>query len=538
VGACFAVVLRLTDSGDSRLAPYAAAGVAALSLAFSPTFWSQATEAEVYALNSLFVIVLVGLALRLRAEPGYGKAWLLFASVLGLALTHHRMIVLLLPALLGLLLFNWRKLISGPALARQRTKLAVALLAPLLLYLYTPLRYDATPYTHVVLDAQHVITTLDDTPAAFVAHVLGTGFSGALYWDDTSIQRLGTTPGRVVAEFGLPGVLLALLGTWLSVRRRQWPLLVLSFGVMLAFTLFNALYHIGDIGDFYAPVYIMIAVLIGQGVRALGRVHAGLALTCLLLPLALLYQVLPAMEQHEDVRAEWYVLLGSHPPEGAVLISNDRDEMTPLYYLELVEGRRPDLLGLFPLISADAHVRNVVALTQYAFETTRPIYYIKPMEGLSLKFRLQTDGPFQRVLGAQDTTPQHTLRREAALLNFAGWTREDDRRLSTEDGKAALLRVALIWQATSSPRSDLKTYVHVMDAKGSTIAQSDHVPGGAYYPPSVWAAGEMLYDMHAVALPNGLASGDYQLIAGAYLPDGRAIDGLSSIDLGAVRIAP
>ena len=38
----------------------------ALTLAFSHTFWSQAVRAEVYALNSLLMVLLVLLALRTR----------------------------------------------------------------------------------------------------------------------------------------------------------------------------------------------------------------------------------------------------------------------------------------------------------------------------------------------------------------------------------------------------------------------------------------------------------------------------------------
>ena len=61
-------------------------------LAFSPTFWSQATRAEVYALNSLLVAGLILLALAAgrrarRLEGGAAHAWRLLvgaAPVFGL----------------------------------------------------------------------------------------------------------------------------------------------------------------------------------------------------------------------------------------------------------------------------------------------------------------------------------------------------------------------------------------------------------------------------------------------------------------------
>ena len=41
-----------------------------------------------------------------------------------------------------------------------------------------------------------------------------------------------------------------------------------------------------------------------------------------------------------------------------MLISNDRDEMMPLWYMQQVEGRRPDLAGVFPLLLAGDGLRS------------------------------------------------------------------------------------------------------------------------------------------------------------------------------------
>jgi hypothetical protein len=288
-------------------------------------------------------------------------------------------------------------------------------------------------------------------------------------------------------------------------------------------------YHIGDISDFYTPIYLVTALLVALGVGTLASVHKAAPLAGLVLPLVLLVGNWPAMSQHDNVRARWNELLAGQPAPGAVLISNDRDEMTPLYYLELVEGVRPDLVGLFPLIASGSRLSNVVALTQYALETARPVYFIKPMADLGIKFRLQSAGPLQRVIGNQDMTPQHTLARESPLLKLTGWSREDNGGQTTGDGKAGLLRVTLLWQAMSNSRPDFKTYVHVLDGEGRMIAQSDHVPGGVYYPPSQWTAGETLHDEHDIVLPNGPPNESDVLVAGAYLLDGR---GVLQADLG------
>ena len=176
--------LERSTPASARATNRWAALIAALTFAFTPTFWAQAIKAEVYALNALFVAALLGLALR-----GNAKASL--ALTLGLALTHHRSIILLVPAL-AVTLFpfvGWRGVWK---------RALVLLVLPLTLYFYTPLRYAETPYTRITLDDRHVITTIENTPAAFVAHALGTGFGGALRWDAVAVERLAGTPGRIV----------------------------------------------------------------------------------------------------------------------------------------------------------------------------------------------------------------------------------------------------------------------------------------------------------------------------------------------------
>ena len=80
-----------------------AAVLATLSLAVSRTFWSQARRAEVYALNSLFVVVVLLLMLR-WAESRSPRTLQLAALVYGLSLTHHRTMIFFLPPAL---LFVW-----------------------------------------------------------------------------------------------------------------------------------------------------------------------------------------------------------------------------------------------------------------------------------------------------------------------------------------------------------------------------------------------------------------------------------------------
>jgi hypothetical protein len=51
------------------------------------------------------------------------------------------------------------------------------------------------------------------------------------------------------------------------------------------------------------------------------------------------------------------------------------------------------------------------------------------------------------------------------------------------------------------------------------IAQHDGDPAGGFTPTTRWRAGELVADRHRVALPAGLAPGEYGLKAGMYQPE-------------------
>ena len=97
---------------------------AALALAFSRTFWSQAVIAEVYGLALLLVVLVLAQALRTceRKEP---RQVLLLGWLMGLGLTAHLMQVLIWPGVVAVLAWRW------PALWRRPLLLAQGMLAVL-----------------------------------------------------------------------------------------------------------------------------------------------------------------------------------------------------------------------------------------------------------------------------------------------------------------------------------------------------------------------------------------------------------------------
>ncbi|MFN2283092.1 MAG: DUF2723 domain-containing protein, partial [Anaerolineae bacterium] len=109
-----------------------------LALAWSSAVWSQAIIAEVYALNLLFVAGALWLALDILEGRTMPATLWRAALLLGLSLTNHITMVMLIPALGLACLLRWPRLHLGDWLK------AVALFAlGLTVYAYIPLRWPA-----------------------------------------------------------------------------------------------------------------------------------------------------------------------------------------------------------------------------------------------------------------------------------------------------------------------------------------------------------------------------------------------------------
>ncbi|MGA9408607.1 MAG: DUF2723 domain-containing protein, partial [Bacteroidota bacterium] len=87
------------SSVADKLAMYGAAAIGALSLTFSPTFWFNAEEAEVYGMSMLFVALITYLSLRwneMADEPGNEKYILLISYLIGLSMGVHLLSLLVI----------------------------------------------------------------------------------------------------------------------------------------------------------------------------------------------------------------------------------------------------------------------------------------------------------------------------------------------------------------------------------------------------------------------------------------------------------
>jgi len=521
--------------------------IAAAAFAVSRTFWFNASGVEVYALNALFLALLIFLAARWKKNPSV-RTFALFCLTYGFALTHHRTIALWLPAFaLYFLLTSLKVLRSGVKVQisdLRFTPYVLFFLLPLLLYAYIPFRAPVSPYYQLSITNSQSITLYDNTPQGFLNYVLGRTFAFELGWDAASAARLAMTPRLLLDQFGAMGLLLGAIGLGAIVWRRDWALLALAALGFIATIFFNAIYHIGDIAAYYLPAYLMWALLIAKAkipnpkfqnpmssLQALiSNYHLPISalIGLLLIGFQLVGNFSAADRSHENARTQWTKILAEPIPQDAMLISNDRDEMMPLWYLQYVERTRTDVLGLFPVITPEPKYANVGRLMDSVLESGRPIYFIKPMPGIEIKYRLDASTPpLARVLGrAADAPPQHSANAVIAeRVRILGYDLERG---------ASALRISVYWQATAKLNRNYTTYVNLLSPRGGKIAQGDdHQVGGDFYPTTLWQVGETLVDAQTISLTN-VPRDTYRLFVGMYAQPG--LEPLGDAEIGVIEI--
>jgi hypothetical protein len=547
--------LRLISLSIPPETLHVSALVATATFASSQTFWSQAIIAEVYSLNAFFVVLILYLLLRWQAgkdeEETAGKTrqsatcLLLATFTYGLSLTHHSTVLLLAPAVAAFLWLTDRRITHDGNFA---LKVLLVLLLPLLLYLYIPWRAPFTPYLRIPLNANKELVLYQNTPQGFFNLVTGRMFRGELGYRTETLTRLRMAADLLLGQFSLVGVALGLLGVLRLIVGRRWALLALTGLAYLANVVFTLVYFIGDIFVLFIPSYLVFAIWLALGAATLGEgvgesivrwkgtpvrygpweegyqkmisgirslVSLATVIPLCILPLTLLSRNYPQTDQSHnyEVRDRWQEILAEPLPWQSILVSNDRDEIMPLWYYQFVDGRRPDLNGLFPHIVSEPAYENIVRLIDDILTTGRPILLIKEMPGLEIKYQLESFGSLVKVAGPAVTkTPDYSYRAslgEEVLL--IGYDQEPRSPRPSEE-----LHVTLYWQTQREMERVYSSFVHLVDEEGQRMAGSDQQPGGVFYPTDLWRPGEVLRDEHAFTVPPETPPGRYRLLVGMY----------------------
>ncbi len=80
------------------------------------------------------------------------------------------------------------------------------------------------------------------------------------------------------------------------------------------------------------------------------------------------------------------------------------------------------------------------------------------------------------------------------------------------------LTVTLYWVCANSVKENYTVFIHLIDANGQIIAQSDAPPQEGARPTSSWNAGEFVKDIHRLTIPRDAPTGNATIGVGLYTP--------------------
>jgi len=323
---------------EGRLHAY----LAALALGVSPVFWSQATIAEVYTLNTFFFLVLVFMGLQgsTRLLP-----WM--ALVFGLSLSNHYPLMLLVAPAFLILLWPMHRVL----LRRFPFLLALVVLG-------------LVPYAWMVWRSRQPLPISFDGPLETIQEVLffigrkgyaAIDHSVSAGWLDR-VRFFRFLGSELLMQFAIVGTLLAVAGflvQWRVLGRRVAAFLTVAFlgpSVLLLLLLgfdydsFRAhVFHVYPL-----PAYAVCALWMGLGFAwaaaryARRPAHAAIAAAGLL---ALVLGVGARLNlfDADDWGARYAKAILTTLPKNAVVVVTGDPDLAPMAYFHLIEGWRPDI---------------------------------------------------------------------------------------------------------------------------------------------------------------------------------------------------
>lgn len=549
------------------LLPRLAALTAVLTFATLPTFWRWSTETKIYALNMLlFSGVLYTLARasvwcqgsRVRYHVSqspfsYLRSPLaLPALLLGLQLTVHSTTVLLVP---GLFLFIWLNLRPAAPNKKLLASYFLLLTAPLLLYLYIPLRAEWLITQHGYTEAiQHGLLAdfYHSGLTGLIRYFTAADFTGGV------VRNWGLAPQQFVTVYlqqllkndvTLIGMILGVIGGLrLAFTRPRlfWPLLLL-YALPIPFVL---TYGQGEQSAFLLPSFLIFSIFVGHSLTLGDSANERMAklkpirlfalfLFLGLIPLLFLPQIrynLNWLEAKWDRSAYryWADALAHPLPQKSILLAQWGD-LTSFWYMQYAENRRPDLRGLYPpteatvdtaLSQGNALFMAGPASKEWANSLTTD-YQLIPW-GRLVRIAPQTVDP-QTLLPGLPQPSEAIFDKQLRLLGF-------DYSPTALDGQS--YGVTLAWQALADLPPE--TTISLRLSQGEVIAaQLDDSLLSGWFPRDRLSAGQYILSYAPIPIPPGTLPGKYRLqlvVYVSYKHPWPMADGATLLDMGEIEL--
>lgn len=494
---------------------------AALALGTSTTFWAQATTANIRMPTLFFVAWCLYEISNLQPPIPNPQSPISnihqntirlarFALALSLGLGHHPSL-----AFVGLFFVLYIVLVDSLLLRTPRRwpgPLA-AFAAGQLVWLYLPIRDAMGAY-----GAPGNLTTLQ----GFLFHVLAQGFGGDMFAFAAPhylAPRAALVPMLFSFQFNTALLAAAALGGLIAAWR-NWRLAVLLWGAWTMHVFVTITYRAPQTVEYMMPAYAFLVIALGIAAGqlvALAQKATSDYLFALSAAVILLAGVLngaahaPGYIQlagDRSTREYVWPILRDAPP-GALILA-DWHWATPMEYLQVVEGARPDLEVeyVYPLGDVDYTTRWQQRIEQNIAQ--RPIVATRYSGAAGYAFQ-PLNQAFRVLAQPGDELPSGFT---PARINFEGQVRVTGYHLDRAAFHAGqAFELALAWQSLAPIEHEYAFTVHVLDASGRHVAQRDRaLPAGTITP------GQTHVEQFVLPLAIELAPGDYQIAIGTYYP--------------------
>jgi len=498
LGSIYALGVHLTGN------PWAA-GAAVLALALSRSFWINSVVAEIYAFGLALAAALLWLAVRYD-ETRSAKTLLALAFVWGQAVVHHRLAVLMAPALAVLV---------APGLWSDRRRFALLAgsvgmgLLAFAFYLYMPLRARMGAWTYGdpgTWQGFWFLFWAREVPFLLVPPSTAAGL----------LENARAALATLAAEWTAPGLLAAGVGlivaaAWRKTRRLGWALVALA----AAFIAFVLTFH-EAVSSEEVLLWVSMSLALAQAILVARVWQArswagvvGVAALSVLACASVVTQRHTVLALSRDthgrevinlLKAEMPAGRGSTEPTLMVLWGGD-------YFAAVYGSRVTGELQGFRVVDHRADFQPIVSSGSRLI--TLPSTFVE----------LQKSWWRERIGGAYLTSAGLGLVEIGARPPLTLTDVPADTSVALGDGinllahkvrpMSGALRVTLYWQAAQTPAQNYSVFVHLSDKEqiatpGDMIAQADSQnPVYGWYPTTKWGAGEIVREDYRLDVPPG-----------------------------------